>query len=195
MKKYFVLLALAAFSMVSVVAPSYAAGKKRTSWAKICTTSKKDKARRNCSMVQEQLSSATGKTTLRVMIPLKKRKRNAIFVSVSKHLNVKRGMLLRVDKNKVVKLVFLNCKYDLCTAGTFLTPSLKKQLLRGRHARIFLYDGLGKLTGYRIPLRGYATAYKGKGASFRAWIARRYYAGKRKRKEYNEQMFDRMFGS
>lgn len=193
MKKYVVMLGLAVFTVLSMVSNSYAY-KKGDAWIYLCNNTHKPASKRKCVLLHEQVSQVTGRIGLRILVRRHKKNKRLILVGLDRRFNSSKGVWLRVDKNKPFRVPFKRCGKVLCTSGGYITAKLQRQLVRGRKLLIASYDKFGALKGFKASLRGYASASRGKPVNIYAYMRVRNRVVKRVKRDYHEQMFEKMFG-
>ena len=84
--------------------------------------------------------------------------------SISTHLGVdlRAGVVFKIDKNKEVPLRYLQCTMDGCIASLFADSALLSILKAGRRITVaFLPWGVSALTVVPAPLVGFTEIFKG----------------------------------
>jgi invasion protein IalB len=121
-----------------LVLGSAAVAQKKSSWTVVCTNAKDAKT---CRMVQKLYTKhgekgALGKVVGLTVIYGGTPRRPVLVMDLPLGVDLRRGMVLRVDKGKEMTAPYLRCTGNGCTSRKLLTPKLLATLRRGNKLEV-----------------------------------------------------------
>ncbi len=168
--KYIYLIALSAIIAFSGTTASNA-NLARQPWVKICGTPTYSTTR-NCLVMHDKVGRRYGGFTFSAVVRKIKGRKDVFFLTFPKGYDLKRGIHFAIDKNKPFSFYRYSCKKRRCTAAAILTRKFKAQLLRGKRMVVLVYRS-GRPVGFRVTLKGFTAAYKGRPVNSRAYFRAR----------------------
>ncbi len=136
--------------------------KNSSAWVKLCAKQKGDKKGDVCLTHHERFHPTTGQPLISAAIrQVAGNKQEVVMVMVPLGRLLKKGLDLRVDEKKTIKMPYSFCTSVGCVAEIPVTPELLAAFKKGKELSIGTVDINQKRIGFKVALDGFSSTYSG----------------------------------